>query len=295
MKNLPLDVLRTFVTVVEEGGYSSAGGILGRSQPAISLQIKRLQDILGVVLIRKTGRGFALTDEGQMLLSYAHSMLHLNDEVIGRLTRAPISGMVRLGVPNEYADSFLPEILGKFAQNYPEVAIEVGCELSTHLVTKLQQGDYDVVFGLHLDVPGSKRGGRGHTANAQGWSESLVWVGSPQHFVFQRQPLPLIVAPKGCVYRQRVIETLEQLGWPWRIVYTSPSFGGIKAGVLAGLGVTVLAKSTVPEGLIILGKNEGMPQLQNIQVHLHYDRAQASEAVHTLVNYMAERLARTTP
>ncbi len=292
MKNLPTDLLRTFITVVDEGGFSSAGGLLGRSQPAISLQIKRLQDLLGVTLFLKSGRGFALTDEGQLVLSYARSMLHLNDEVIGRLVRSPVSGTVRLGVPNEYADSFLPEILGKFAQRYPDVAIEVGCELSTHLVAKLQQGEYDLVFGLHINPPGPTRG-RAGTANAEGWSEDLVWVGSPQQLVQYRTPLPLIVAPKGCVYRQRILETLEKLGRPWRIAYTSPSFGGIKAGVLAGMGVTVLARSTVPEGFAVLGNAEGMPQLQGIRVHLHYERAKASEAVQALVNYMAERLART--
>lgn len=291
MKNLPTDLLRTFVTVVDEGGFSSAGGLLGRSQPAISLQIKRLQDLLGVPLLNKAGRGFALTDEGQLVLSYARSMLNLNDEVITRLTRSSVTGAVRLGVPNEFADSFLPEILGKFAQRYPEVAIEVGCELSTHLLAKLQKGEYDLVFGLHTSPP--QRSGRTGTASAEGWTESLVWVGSPQQPLHNRTPLPLIVAPKGCVYRQRILETLEKLGRPWRIAYTSPSFGGIKAGVLAGLGVTVLAKSTVPEGIAVLGAAEGMPELQGIRVHLHYDRVKTSEAVQALVNYMAERLART--
>ncbi|TAK90175.1 MAG: LysR family transcriptional regulator [Burkholderiaceae bacterium] len=293
MKNLPTDLLRTFVTVVDEGGFSSAGGLLGRSQPAISLQIKRLQDLLGVTLFLKSGRGFALTDEGQMVLSYARSMLNLNDEVVARLTRSPVSGVVRLGVPNEFADSFLPEILGKFAQRYPEVAIEVGCELSTHLLAKLQKGEYDLVFGLHTNLQALPRSGRTRTASAQGWSENLVWVGSPQQPVQNRSPLPLIVAPKGCVYRQRILETLEKLGRPWRIAYTSPSFGGIKAGVLAGMGVTVLAQSTVPEGFAVLGSSEGMPQLQGIRVHLHYDRENAAEAVQALVDYMAERLART--
>ncbi len=286
MKNLPTDLLRTFVTVVDEGGFSSAGELLGRSQPAISLQIKRLEEIIGVPLFARTGRSFQLSEEGHVLLSYARSILNLNDEVLARVNKSPLSGVVKLGVPNEFADSFLPDILGRFAQSYPDVTLEVGCELSTHLLAKLEKGEYDLVFSLHA-TPNVK-------TVSEGWTEELVWVGSPYHPVHGKSPLPLIVAPIGCVYRQRILQTLEQMGRPWRIAYTSPSFGGIKAGVLAGLGVTVLAKSTVPEGLRVLGGTEKMPKLEDIRVHLHYDKARASEAVLALVEYMSARLALTT-
>ncbi|RCS57510.1 LysR substrate-binding domain-containing protein [Parvibium lacunae] len=288
-KNLATDLLRTFVAVVDEGGFSPAGALLGRSQPAISLQIKRLQEMVGANLLVREGRGFNLTDEGRVLLSYARPMLRLNDEAIARLSKSGLAGVVRLGVPNEYADSFLPDILGRFAQRYPDIAIEVGCELSTHLLAKLERGEYDLVFGLHTDSAATK-GASKVQLKAQSWAEKLVWVGSPQHPVQTRRPLPLIVAPQGCVYRQRMLETLEGLGQPWRIAYTSPSFGGIKAGVLAGLGVTVLAASTVPDGLAVLGVSDGMPSLADIRVALHYNQAEASEAVQALAQFMTERL-----
>lgn len=286
MKNLPTDLLRTFVTVVDEGGFSSAGDLLGRSQPAISLQVKRLEELVGVPLFQRSGRSFQLSEEGHVLLSYARPMLNLNDELLARINKTSLSGAVRLGVPNEFADSFLPDILGRFAQSYPEVMLEVGCELSTHLLAKLDKGEYDLVFGLHANS-------NVKTTN-EGWTEALVWIGSPQHAVYSKSPLPLIVAPMGCVYRQRILETLEQIGRPWRIAYTSPSFGGIKAGVLAGLGVTVLARSAVPEGVHVLGSLERMPKLPDIRVHLHYDRSRASEAVLALVDYMSARLQHTT-
>ncbi|WP_018149848.1 LysR substrate-binding domain-containing protein [Leeia oryzae] len=286
MKNLPTDLLRTFVTVIDQGGFSNAGDLLGRSQPAISLQIKRLEELVNVSLFQRTSRSFQLSEEGQVLLAYARSILNLNDEVLARLSKVSLSGVVRLGVPNEFADSFLPDILGKFSQSYPDVTLEVGCELSTHLLAKLDKGEYDLVFGLHAT--------RKVKTTNEGWSEELVWVGSPQHAVYSKSPLPLIVAPIGCVYRQRILETLEQLGRPWRIAYTSPSFGGIKAGVLAGLGVTVLARSAVPDGLRILGAAEKMPKLPDIRVHLHYDQGKVNGAVLGLIDFMSARLALTT-
>lgn len=279
--NLPTDLLRTFVTVVDRGGFTAAGEALGRSQPAVSLQIRRLEELVGVDLLTRGGRSPQLTDAGRTLCDYARQMLGLNDEVIARLRRRSVAGCVRLGVPNEFADSFLPDILGRFATSYPDVTLEVGCDLSTHLVAALARGRFDVVFGLHASPPAE---------TGPSWREELVWVGSPQHQPQTRQPLPLIVAPEGCVYRRRILDTLGALHRPWRIAYTSPSFGGIKAGVLAGLGVTVLARSAVPDNLRVLGSAEHLPELAQIHVALHYTRQRADEAVLALVEFMAARL-----
>lgn len=285
MQNLPTDLLRTFVAIIEAGGFSHAGERLGRSQPAISLQIKRLEEVAGVTLFNRSGRSFELSEAGHLLLSYARSILNLNDEVLARLLRSSVSGIVRLGVPNEFADSFLPSILGQFAARYPDIALEVGCELSTLLLSKLERNEYDLIFSLHSQAQ----------RKSDGWQENLVWVAGPQLDIEYRTPLPLIVAPQGCVYRQRIVQTLEERGIPWSITYTSPSFGGIKAGVQAGLGVTVLAQSTVPESLRILKPHPGLPKLGSINVHLHYNQHQASEAVLALVEYMSHQLDARPP
>lgn len=286
--NLPTDLLRTFVTVADLGGITSASKVVGRSQPAVSLQIKRLEELVGVPLLERSGGRLGTTREGDVLLRYAREMLALNDEALARLTRPMLAGTVRLGIPNEFASSFLPQILGKFAQTHRHVAVEVTCALSTNLRASYERNELDLVFALHTDEPVE--------STAEGWTEELVWVASPRHHSHTRTPLPLIVAPRGCVYRGRIMEVLEEARIPWRVVYSSPSFGGIRAGVLAGLGVTVLSRSVVPEGLRTLVAGKRLPHLPPVRVQLHYNHERASEAVRGLAEYMAANLAerRTT-
>lgn len=282
MKNLPTDLLRTFVMVVEKGGITAAGNALGLSQPAISLQVKRLETLLGLALFNRQGRTVVLTPDGELLLRSARDMLALNDAVIARLDRQTLDGSVRLGIPNEFASSFLPEILGKFAQRHPDLAIEVTCALSTQLCESYRDGELDLVFALHTDPP---------AANTDCWEEPISWVVSPAHRPYLRRPLPLIVAPEGCVYRHRILAALDEASIPAQILYSSPSFGGIRAGVMAGLGVTVLAESIIPEGLERLADTRRLPPLPPVWVQIHHDKTRASDAVKALADYMSTHLS----
>ena len=196
--------------------------------------------------------------------------------------KTTVAGCVRLGIPNEFAVSFLPEILGKFAQSHPSVNLEVDCDLSVNLLVKLEKGDFDLVVALHK--------GSDSESGIKGWTEDLVWVTSPAYNTRANAPLPLIVAPKGCVYRNRIIQTLDKAKQPWQIVYTSANYGGIIAAVLAGLGVTALSKSTVPHGLRTLGAADKLPGLAAVEVRLHYDRTGPSEAILQLVDYIIMRV-----
>lgn len=269
--------------VSDLGSFTNAGLALGRTQPAVSLQIKRLEEIVGAPLFKRmTGRRFEPTDQGEVLLDYARRILALNDEAVSYFGKTTVTGCVRLGIPNEFAVSFLPEILGKFAQSHASVNLEVHCDLSVNLLNKLEKGDFDLVVALHKgSVPDSA---------IKGWAEDLVWVTSPGYNARANAPLPLIVAPKGCIYRNRVIQTLDKAEQPWQIVYTSANYGGIIAAVLAGLGVTALSKSTVPHGLRTLGTTDKFPGLAAAEVGLHYDRTAPSEAVLQLVDYIITRV-----
>ncbi len=283
--NLPMDLLRTFVTVIDTGGFTRAGEILGRSQPAISLQVKRLEDMVRTPLLqRAAGQRLQPTEQGEILLDFAHQILRLNDEALACLLKPNVRGNICLGIPNEFAVSFLPEILGKFALSYPNVTLEVNCDLSTHLVERLQEGEFDLIIAIH-EEPTPK-------SFIRVWTEDLVWVTSPKHSSHTKSPLPLIVAPTGCVYRSRVIHTLNKVGMPWRIVYTSPNISGIQAAVLAGLGVTAMARSTVPPGLKTLTVVDKLPELANAQVGLHYGRDRPSQAVLRLVEYITTSLGK---
>ncbi len=279
--NLPTDLLRTFVTISELGGFTRAGEALGRSQPAISLQLKRLEEIVGRPLLVRTGRQLKPTDHGELLLSYARRILNLNDAAVASLIAPQMRGHIRLGIPNEFAISVLPAILAQFSQSHAEVTLEVICDLSKNLLIGLDENQFDLVVAIH-DQPQVG----GHLA----WTEEVVWVASPDHDTTQHDPMPLIVAPQGCVYRARIINTLSEHEIPWRIVYTSTSYGGTRAATIAGLGVTAVARSTVPDGLRIVAISERFPALAAAEVAIHYDRENVSEVVGRLVEFISSSI-----
>ena len=280
MKNLPTDLLRTYVTVIKEGGFSSAGRRLGRSQPAVSLQINRLEDLIGADIMIRNGRSFSLTEQGEILYDYAQRILRLNDEAFLRLSKPDVSGKVRLGIPHEFAISYLPGFLTGFAETYPGVELEVISELSSNLLYRQSKQELDLVIAIHRDFQQDITG--------QGWHEKLVWVTDSKHNKTRYDRIPLVVAPHGCVYRYRMLKALDQAQVPWRIVYTGTSYGGICAAVTAGLGVTVLAKNTVPDDLEVHGFTSRLPRLQDANVELHYNPHQASPAVLQLVEYITQ-------
>ena len=278
MKNLPTDLLRAYVTVVQEKGFSSAGKKLGRSQPAVSLQINRLEELAGVPLMVRKSRSFTLTEEGEVMLDYARRILRLNDEAVLRLQKPDVNGKVRLGIPHEFASSYLSEFLSGFAKTYPGVELEVVSELSLTLLGRQERGELDLVVAIHRDPAMSP--------SAEGWRERLVWVTGDSAPRQHDQRVPLVVAPHGCVYRYRMLRVLDAHNIPWRIVYTGTSYGGICAAVTAGLGVTVLAGNTVPPGLESHSNTPQLPALEEASVDLHYDREQTDPAVARLAEYI---------
>ena len=278
MKNLPTDLLRTFVTLVKEDGFSNAGKILGRSQPAISLQMNRLEDLVDRPIMIRNGRSFRLTEEGEVLLDYAQRILRLNDEALFRLSKPDVVGKVRLGIPHEFAISYLPDFLTGFAETYPGVELEVVSELSSQLLKRQAKGELDLVVAIHKHE--DKR------PSDDGWYEKLVWVTDKRHHKSYYEKVPLVVAPHGCVYRYRMLNVLDQNEIPWRIVYTGTSYGGICAAVTAGLGVTVLAQNTVPDDLQTHVSTSQLPVLPGATVELHYDKIGTEPAVQQLAHYI---------
>jgi DNA-binding transcriptional LysR family regulator len=279
MQNFPTDLLRSFVAVIECGGFSQAGGVIGRSQPAMSLQIKRLEALIGGELIRRSSRNVVLTETGELVLDYARRILGLNDELHHCLQQSQLSGTVRLGIPNEFAMSYLPQILAGFTRRYPDVRLEVVSQLSRDLLNEQagQQLDLVIAFNEQNQAPASAA-----------WTEELVWVQSSDAQFEQQDFLPLVVAPQGCMYRDRMLKTLDDASTRWQIVYTGSSYGGIRAAVMAGLGVTALAKSTVPSGLKIIEQSNLLPRLKNARVSLHYLSNNPGELVRRLADFILQ-------
>lgn len=283
MVNIPTELLRTLVNAVDMGSFTRAGEAVGRTQSAISLQIRRLEEMLNVQLFVRGSHRVRLTEEGSILVDYARRMLALNDEAVSSLHRPKVAGSVRLGAPHEYTASLLPAILGKFAQSHPNVMLEVTCDLSKNLLARMERGEFDVVIALH-DDPQDEGGIKVLT-------DPLVWVTSPDHACNDQSPLPLVLAPSPCIYRNRVLQKLNMLDRRWRIAYSSSSYSGITAAVRAGLGVTLIAASTVPEGVQVLGENDGFPDMGGLDVRVHTLPQRRSEALLRLVDYVVSGLS----
>jgi DNA-binding transcriptional LysR family regulator len=272
---LDLDLLRTFVTVAETGSLTRAGERLLISQPTVSLQLKRLEDGLGRRLMERSARGIALTADGETLLSYARRILGLAEEALGRISEPVVTGLVRLGTPEDFATTHLSGVLSRFAQSHPNVALEVTTDLTLNLIERFSAGEFDLVL--------IKREPLGPTDGVRVWREPLVWAAiRPDAFTSASGTLPLVVSPHPCVYRKRATKALDAAGMSWRVAYTSTSLAGAQAAVRAGLGITVLPKEMVPSDFYIIDTGEGAPDLHDTEIAL----MQASQ-----LSRPAERLA----
>jgi DNA-binding transcriptional LysR family regulator len=255
--NLDIDLVRSFVMIVSLGNFTRAAQALGLQQSTISLQIRRLEDMVGSVLLERSPQSVSLTAEGETFFEYARRMLDLNDEMISRLQEPTMRGMVRLGAPEDFATRHLPDVLSRFAQAYPQVDLEVTCDLTMNLVEGFRKGVFDLTL--------IKRERSIEIAGTRVWREPLVWVTGGLDI---RQPvLPLAVSPKPCVYRKRATEALDRAKRSWRVAYTCGSLAGTLAAVRARLGVTVLPKDMVPSDLHVVD-GKPLPDLKDTEIAL---------------------------
>lgn len=274
--NIPTELLRSFIAVVDLGSVTGAGEVLGRSQPAVSLQLKRLEGLLGKAILERDGQLLRLNRDGRILYDYAQRILALNDELYASFQGLNISGTVRFGIPSEFATAILPRIIGRFSRSYPEVTLEVTSGLSTHLMQGYRQHEFDLILALHDEPARKDRPRQGHVRN-----DELVWVGNLDD-AQQGAGLPLVLAPEGCIYRKRALARLRKQRMASAIVYTNPDLGGIAAAIEEGLGVSALARSTVPKGVPVLKAGSGLPELGSIGVSLLYRAGERNPAVERL-------------
>jgi hypothetical protein len=259
LKNLDLDLVRTFTTIAAQGNFTRAAEILRRQQSTISLQVQRLEDMLGQKLIERNPRLVKLTSEGEAFLGFARRMLDLNDEAVSRVNEPLMQGIVRLGTPEDFATRHLPDVLARFVQAYPAVALEVTCDLTLNLLDRFQKKSFDLA--LIKQERSSEPGG------IRVWREPLVWVTAERDFWSLKGAVPLVVSPAPCVYRTRATHALDRAKRSWRIAYTCGSLAGSLAAVRAGLGITVLPKNMVPSGLHIID-GRPLPDLKDTEIAL---------------------------
>ena len=284
MKNLPMDLLRSFVSVAKLNSITKAGELLGRSQPAITLQMQRLEELVDETLLVRNGKNMDLSEAGDRLYEYANQILSLNDLAVSEFSKSAVTGKIRLGIPSEFATVLLPKIVSRFAKAYPNVTLEVNCELSKNLLTKSGKASHDLILALQ-DDPNAKD-------SALVKTDPLVWVAGSDMTSQKVSVVPLIVASQGCIYRNRAIRMLGKSRQPWQIVYTNPDLTGIQYAIQEGLGVTVLAKSTVPDNLKILRPSPRFPELGDVGISLLFTgRHRKNEALQLLAEYLKTGLA----
>jgi DNA-binding transcriptional LysR family regulator len=285
--NLDMDVLRTFVTGFELGSFAKAADRLGRSQSAISTQLRKLESQAGQTLVQKSGRGLTLTAAGESLLSYAKRILELNDEILDTLRNPDFEGWVRLGMPQDFAETSLPAVLARFSRAHPKVRVEVRAERNASLAERLSNGDLDLalVWGQGTGGPHAKT-----IAELQ-----IRWIGPPGWpgvFELGREPLPLVAFEPPCVFRAAGIAALDQAGIPWRLAFSSPSLSGLWAAAGAGLGVTLRTSVGMPKALAVLDPGRsGLPPLPSIALSLHTAEAQPPAAAARLADILRETIA----
>jgi DNA-binding transcriptional LysR family regulator len=257
---LDLDLLRSFVSVVDAGGFTRAGERVHRTQSTVSQQIKRLEDTLGRALLHRNGKGIAPTEEGERLLSYARRILALAEEARDVVAQPAGDGVVRLGVTEDFGAYHLPKLLSDYARARPGLRLDVRCDLSVTLQNELERGELDIAL-LKREL--GERGGLG------AWPEQLSWVTGRDHAVdVQRQTVPLAVFQQGCLYRNRAIHALEAAGRRWHLAYASSNLACIQAAVSAGLGVSILPDIAILPEHRLLKTRDGFPAITNTELAL---------------------------
>ena len=261
--NLDLDVLRTFVTGHDLGSYARAADRLGRSQSAISLQLRKLEETTGQTLLRKSGRGLALTPEGEIVLGFARRLLELNDEAVAAVRNPSLEGQVRVGLPPDFAETWLPDVLGSFSRAHPNVHIEARVDRSGTLKDAIDRGELE----LALTWAEGAESGFGTEDLA---SLPIVWIGRSDFVRSPDEALPLVMLDQPCLFRRRGLAALDEAGISWRLTFTSPSLSGLWAAVAAGLGITLRTPHGLPERASVLDIGSiGLPRVGEVGLRLY--------------------------
>jgi len=257
---LDVPALRTFLTVIDQGGFNAAAGITGRPQSTISMQIRRLEETVGAPILIRDRTRVRPTVHGETLAAYARRMVDLHDDALAALAPKQPHEQLRLGTPADYATTFLVDVIPSFIRTHPHVDLEVHCDLSQELVAKLDAGLLDaIVVTRRPDRPS-----RGPLLTR----EPVVWAAARDGNAQTRTPLPLAAFPEGCLFRTFAADAADQLDRPTRMVFTSPALSALQIAVAGDIVVAVLARSTVTPEMRILGPEDGFPPLPEVEIEL---------------------------
>jgi DNA-binding transcriptional LysR family regulator len=253
------DLLQAFIAVADHRSFTRAAVALNRTQSAVSMQVKRLEERLQAELFHRTKANVDLSAAGEGLLGYARRILSLSEEAVGRVREHRVEGRVRLGVMDDYGTLLVPPLLASFVANYPLIHIEMETGITSSMTDRLGEA-YDLVIAMHPE--GSAEGDLLRI-------EQAVWAASPEHRVEEMDPLPVALYPQGCLFRSWAMHALDLANRPWRLAFVSHSLSAVEAIAAQGLAVTVVKAGTFPPKLRRLSNRDGMPPLPRAEIRLH--------------------------
>lgn len=278
---MDLHVLRSFQALAETKNFRKTASKINLTQAALSLQIQKLENDLKTKLFHREAKKISLTPQGEIFLGYTSQILDLYQEAKNRFLEPMVHGEIRLGIPEDFAFFYLPDILKSFSFAHPQITFEITCDLTVNLIEKFKAGLFDLAMIKqdpdHKEIEGTVLG-----------KEVLAWVAHPD-LIFQKKlpnPLPLVVSPEPCVYRKRAIDALKGANIPFKINYSSPSYAGNIAAVRAGLGFCVLPQTMIPNDLMIINDMQ-LPDLHEVEFTL-IKNPLASEGAVCLIKHLSD-------
>ena len=278
--NLDIDLLKTFLAIADTGSFTRAAADVHKTQSAVSMQMKRLEELLGRPLFGRDGRASRFTPDGERLIEYARRMVAMNDEAVSAFTRPELTGTVRFGTPDDYADRFLPEIVARFARTHPMVKVDVECLGSTILFERTRRGEMDlalVTCGCETVSGDPLR------------REPLVWVTSARHNVHLLDVLPL--ASPDCEWRKAALSALDRQKRKYRIAYASSNSNAISAVVQTGLAVGAVPELCVRPGMRVLTERDGFPVIGTFDIGLVRRPGKSNSAIDALARHVTGSIA----
>jgi DNA-binding transcriptional LysR family regulator len=277
--SLDPELLRAFVAVAEHLSFTRAAEQLNRTQATVSLQVRRLEERLGVALFRRSTARVELTAAGDGFLIDARRILALNEQAIARVSNQRVAGRIRIGVMEDYGTKVLPRLLADIAGRFPLVQVEMEIGLTARLLKRLGSS-FDAVIAMHAE---------GATKGDLICRERAIWAAAADHAVEELDPLPIALSNPDCLFRSWAVEALNKAGLPWRLAYVSPSLSAVEAIVAQGLAITVVKGSMLAPGLRSIHSGRHLPPLPGAEIRLH--RSETSPASATLViDHLAHRL-----
>jgi DNA-binding transcriptional LysR family regulator len=277
---LDLDQLQSFCVIADCGSFTEAARRMNKTQSAVSMQIKRLEERLGEELFLRDGRSVVLTEQGEALYARARRMLRLNAEIVDLFSDEDLAGSIRFGVPDDYAVRLLPAILSGFRRTHPRIMVDVRCQPSEELLEGMRAGKYDVIVftqGVHQEFGELFR------------TEKVFWVAAQGGSALAIDPLPLACGSHNCCWRANALDALTRIGRDFRIAYTSSNALAITSAVLSDLAVGFLPESALQPGMQVIAEAPGLPRLKEAQIAL----LRASHAYGGIYDALAQHVATT--